>query len=147
MRSVTRLATLLFATAALTACEDKADFSNILVPVVPVTSIGGTFGLQTLNGLGLPQTITIPTIGTVTVDSSSLTLVTTNSTSGTFTLVIHVPAPDPAITVTGDYTLSGTNLTLVPTTPAGLPNITGTWDGSNMLTLSEFGATAVFTRP
>jgi hypothetical protein len=144
MRSVTRFATLLFATAALAACEDKADFSNILVPITPVTSIGGTFTLQTLNGLPLPQ----PIGGGINVTASSLILVAANSTSGTFTLNVTTDqGGGTTTTATGNYTLNGQVLSLVTTNPAGVPTLTGTWDGANTLTLTEFGTTAVYTRP
>jgi len=144
MRSVTRFATLLFATAALAACDDKVPFSNVVTPIGPTTSIAGTWHLQTLNGQGLPQTITVGGIP-VLLSESILTLVATNSAAGTFSLAVTTDDGSGPVTntVTGDYGLVGTALTFV----AGGVTVTGTWDGANMLTLSEFGATAVYTRP
>jgi hypothetical protein len=147
MRPVTRLATLLFATVALAGCEDKADFSNLLVPVTPVIGIGGTFNLQTLDGLALPQTIDLGT-GPVSLTASILTLVTTNSTSGSFTaLFISTPVgattPVDTTTLTGSYTLSGTALTLT----SGTTTITGSWPGGNSLSLTVDNHTLVYIRP
>jgi hypothetical protein len=144
MRSVTRFATLLFATAALAACEDKADFSNVLVPITPVTTIAGTFNLTTLNGQALPVIID-PGPPVVNLTASSLILVTTNSTTGTFTLNITTDdGTGPVVTTTtGNYTLIGTALSLT----SGGTTVTGTWDGANMITLTEFGQSAVYIRP
>src|SRR5262245_41786649 len=126
MRSVTRFATLLFATAALAACEDKADFSNVVVPTpIPTASIAGTWHLQTLNGLALPQ----PIGGGLTVTASTLTLVATNSTSGTFSLAATTDDGTGPVTntATGTYTLNAGALSLVTTNPVGAPTITATW--------------------
>src|SRR5215475_10494533 len=135
MRSVTRFATLLFATAALAACDDKADFSNVVLP--NVTSIGGTFVLQTLNGQALPVIIDNgPPV--VRLTASTLSLVATNATSGTFSLSITTDdgtGPVAAV-ATGTFTLNGTALSLVITNPAGAPAITGSFNGGNTLTLT-----------
>lgn len=145
MRPVTRLATLLFATAALAACDDKPDIFNVVTPITPITTIAGTFNLQTLNGQVLPQTIVDNGV-TVSLTASSLTLVTTNTTTGSFTLTLttQVDAETPVTdTTTGTYTLNGTALSLV----ANGNTLTGSWDGANAITLTEFGMTAVYIRP
>ena len=147
MRSVTRFATLLFATAALAACDDKADFSNVVLP--NVTSIGGTWILQTLNGHGLPAAIVAANTDSVT--ASTLTLVANNSTSGTFTLTVsrqNTTPPD----LTGTYTLNGAALTLTSNDSPPVV-LTGSFSGGNTLTLTQLlnGAavttvTAVYAR-
>ena len=136
MRSVTRFATLLFATAALAACDDKVPFSNVVTPI-ETTSIAGTWNLQTLNGLALPVAIG----NGDNLTASILTMVATNTTSGTFTLTVTTDQTGTA-SFTGNYTLSGTVLSLVITNPVNAPTITGSFGGGNTLslTLVENGA-------
>ena len=149
MRSVTRFATLLFATAALAACDDKADFSNVLLP--NITSIAGTWNLHTINGALLPVgNITLVNGGNaVTVNASTLTLVATNSTSGTFTLSFTINGANPGNT-TGTYTLNGTALSLVldvngnPLTLA--TPIAGSFNGGNTLSLTVNNNTLGYIR-
>jgi len=148
MRSVTRFATLLFATAALAACEDKVPFSNVVTPIEPITSIAGTWNLQTLNGLTLPQ----PIGGGINLTASTLTLVAIDAATGTFTLSIVTDDGTGAVTstATGNYTLAGTVLSLAITNPVGAPTITGSFGGGNTLslTLAQNGTnfTAVYAR-
>jgi hypothetical protein len=138
--SIRRLATGAFTILAL-ACGGDA--------ITAGPSVDGTYSLRTINGAALPVTLTdmldgIPAQITF-LAPSTFTLGTDKSVRIITTVRIVYGSLDvtQADTSFGTYAMTGQQVTF---SQPGSSSFTGTWNGSNMLTVADESGVFVFTK-
>lgn len=124
----------LVAVVACTACSDSSSG--------PSSAITGSYALITINGTVLPFVIFFDQSVTFRVTAGEVTLSSNNTFSGSFTYQETLTAGQ-STTVTetcnGTYAVNGNSVTFTETTSttANCGGVySGTWDGSNTLTVA-----------
>jgi hypothetical protein len=112
----------------------------------PKASIAGTWSLQTINGTPLPFTIQAQGANKEEVTADIVTL----TNDGSFTelaslrFTINGAVTTQSVPDAGRYTLNGT--AVVVTFNSDGTSATGSWDGSNTITIADQGFAEVYRR-
>jgi hypothetical protein len=136
-----RILLIAAATAAIACSGDSA--------TGPSATVSGTYSLSTVNGKALPFVVTDTVDGQVFTSTvlAPFTLALNSDKSmrmiGTFRVVIAGQTQTFTDTATGTYTVSGNAVTLNSSEGDVL---SGTWNGSDMLTISDPPDVLVFRK-
>jgi hypothetical protein len=117
--------------------------------ITATSAVAGTYSLQTVNGAALPVTLTDTVNGVqaqYTFLAPSSFLLGTDKSVRIVTTVRFVYGTIDEVesdTSVGTYALNGQQLTF---SQPGSTSFTGTWNGSNMLTIADEGGVFVFVK-